>query len=424
MRLKLTRGNALKIKTVTRLPAQIAATSPITLDSSNGVRTFGLSITELRTSLDSIYSQTPIDASNLPFPTSTTLGGVTSLASTASKWINAVSTAGVHSATQPSFSDLSGNIAVSQVNSGTSASASTFFRGDGVWAAPVGSGNVTGSGTPTVGDLSAFTNTSATAIAGTGYNAQQVPGLIPSTSNVTITNASPGVVTWTSHGLTANAPVYFATTGALPTGLTAAVKSTGAQISPNTYQSNPTVYYVVGSSIAANTFTVATSIANAKAGTAVNTSSAGSGTHTAFANAAAPTGTVGELIYKTIEISPGVAATSGTEATWIQMDLTIGIWLVGGEYGIYGASGSPTFTDWHATVGYSVSGGFLTITSPYGGISAAHLSTNQSNGIVLPFGQVPIILTSNTTISSAAKVNWTGGGTAVHYGGLWALRIK
>jgi hypothetical protein len=422
-RLRLTRSNALKLKVLPRLMGQLAATSPLTLSQSNGISTYGLSITDLRESLDDIYALTPIDASNLPFPTTTTLGGVKSFAAQSNKWINALSTSGAYSATRPSFSDISGNIAVSQMDSGSSASNSTFWRGDGVWAAPAGSGNVTGSGSPTVGDLASFNNTGATAIVGTGYNAKQIPGLSPTSSNVTITNASPGVVTWNSHGLSANAPVFFATTGALPTGLTAATKSTGTQISPNTYQENPTLYYVVGSSITANTFTVATSIANAKAGTAVNTSSAGSGTHTCFANAMAPSGTVGELLYKVIEISPGVAATSGTEATWIQKDFTAGVWLVGGNYGIYGASGSPTFTDWHATIGYSVSGGFLTITSPYGGISAAHISTNQSNGIVLPFGQVPLFLTSTTTISSAAKVNWTGGGTAVHYGSIWGLRI-
>lgn len=36
----------------------------------------------------------------------------------------------------PSFTDLVGNISVSQMNSGTNASASTMWRGDGTWAAP------------------------------------------------------------------------------------------------------------------------------------------------------------------------------------------------------------------------------------------------------------------------------------------------
>ena len=45
---------------------------------------------------------------------------------------------------QPSFSDLAGNISVSQVNSGTGASSTTYYRGDGVWATPPsGTGTVT-----------------------------------------------------------------------------------------------------------------------------------------------------------------------------------------------------------------------------------------------------------------------------------------
>ena len=72
----------------------------------------------------------------------------------------------------------------------------------------------------------------------------------------TISQASPGVVTKASHGLAANREVFFTTTGALPTGLTAF-----------------THYYVKDP--AENTFNVSA----AAGGAAINTSSAGSGTH-------------------------------------------------------------------------------------------------------------------------------------------------
>ena len=79
-------------------------------------------------------------------------------------------------------------------------------------------------------------------------------------STVTISNASPAVITWTSHGLSAGMEIAFSTTGSLPTGLTAGTR-----------------YYVIASGLGTNSFQVSATFG----GSAVNTSSAGSGTHTA-----------------------------------------------------------------------------------------------------------------------------------------------
>ena len=81
-------------------------------------------------------------------------------------------------------------------------------------------------------------------------------------ATITVTIASPAVVTWTGHGLYEGCPIIFTTSGALPTGITAG-----------------TTYYV-GRSPATNTFNISTSVANAAAGTFVNTSGSQSGTHT------------------------------------------------------------------------------------------------------------------------------------------------
>lgn len=151
---------------------------------------------------------------------------------------------------------------------------------------------------------------------------------IASSATVTITNAAPAVITWADHGLTADDVVRFTTTGTLPSGIvsgavvvgsisgtTLTVSSvtsgtlavgeylTGTGITVGTYisalgtgsggtgtytvSSSQTVsattitatqnYYVIP--VSTNTFRICLA-SGGKNGTPVNTSSAGSGTHT------------------------------------------------------------------------------------------------------------------------------------------------
>ena len=85
----------------------------------------------------------------------------------------------------------------------------------------------------------------------------------PSRGTITVTIASPAVVTLSAHGFQTGDIIYLTTTGALPTGL-----------------SQNTLYYVIN--VTSSTFRLATSAANATAGTAINTSGTQSGTHTLF----------------------------------------------------------------------------------------------------------------------------------------------
>jgi hypothetical protein len=93
----------------------------------------------------------------------------------------------------------------------------------------------------------------------------------------TISNASPAVVTKAGHGLLDDDPIVFRTSGTLPTGLTAG-----------------TVYYV--NYVGVNTFQVAAT----PDGASINTSSAGSGTHSVAtgsdSNLGLTTGRAGALL--------------------------------------------------------------------------------------------------------------------------------
>lgn len=80
------------------------------------------------------------------------------------------------------------------------------------------------------------------------------------TSTVTITIASPAVVTWTANGLSADTPVVFSTTGSLPTGIVAG-----------------TTYYISPAGLGANSFEISAT----PKGPVINTSGTQSGTQTA-----------------------------------------------------------------------------------------------------------------------------------------------
>ena len=81
-------------------------------------------------------------------------------------------------------------------------------------------------------------------------------------STITVTIATPGVITWTGHGLIAGSTFQLTTTGALPTGLSAS-----------------TTYYVISTGLATDSF----SFAATAGGSAINTTGTQSGTHTGWA---------------------------------------------------------------------------------------------------------------------------------------------
>jgi hypothetical protein len=81
-------------------------------------------------------------------------------------------------------------------------------------------------------------------------------------STVTMTIASPCVVSWAAHAHSAGQRIRFTTTGALPAGITAG-----------------TYYYIISTGLGADSFRFSASLG----GSAINTSGSQSGTHTAAA---------------------------------------------------------------------------------------------------------------------------------------------
>ena len=233
--------------------------------------------------------------------------------------------------------------------------------------------------------------------------------LYPYKGNPTISIASPGVVTLNAHGLTNGTPVFFETTGALPTGLVVR-----------------TVYYVV--SAAANTFQVSATAG----GSSINTSGAQSGTHSLYVSPY-PAPASGTTFYvPDLRGRSPVGAGAGTGLTTRALGATGGAethQLVTGEipahnhtdsghtHSATGLSTANESAHTHATASgasyITGTGGGNTVASGSGGVTWSATSNTGT-------GSAHNHTITGSTASSNAVIGNTGGGGAHNNMHPWA----
>lgn len=301
--------------------------------------------------------------------------------------------------------------------------APSTLAGDVTFVLPIADGSANQvlktDGSSNLGWISPLTNPMTAAsdliIGGSGGTATRLPtnklGRIQAeytTATATMTIATPGVVTYTSHGRVTGDTCYFTTSGALPTGLAV-----------------DTRYWI--NRVDANTFNLSTSLANLVAGTYIATSGSQSGTHTIYVGGLGNTefdqasvsgntpgtGEIGELVAaagsgaNTTNLADGVSAEIGAGNR--RITLSKGIYTV-----FFGGDSTPSDQTYRLRMSLAVQSGAATLTT---------LSSNDSSiqpdsaGSITGFTMIfyVIVTTTSTVIRVDGLINGaTTTGTRVN----------
>jgi hypothetical protein len=200
-----------------------------------------------------------------------------------------------------------------------------------------------------------------------------------------MTIAAPGVITYTAHGLSANAPVVFTTTGALPTGIVAG-----------------TTYYLCSTAVTAmtaNTFQISATAG----GSPITTTGSQSGTHTCTVPTYTESSKANRYLWNYYNQSPRLMSRTESLSTWDYTTATTrqsNASLLNQLNFIIGISNNPVNAIYTCSMSNTVAGVLMTSSI---GIDSTTSSTGSNHSI----GQIHQPVASSTVAEVTAVTSYS-----------------